>query len=197
MIETMAANVAPPIQSILGHLLEPASTDSALDQLGPKGHFFDAILHNTVNATKVQGSDKINVVPSEIALELDGRLLPGFGPDDMLEELRQCAGENLEPEIIRHDPGSDKQDMGLFDTLADILVEADPHGIPVPLLAPAFTDARLFSRLGIQSYGFTPMRLPMDFNFTTLIHNANERIPVDALIFGSEAMYEVLRRTPP
>lgn len=197
MIESMAANLAPPIQSLLSQLLEPSSTDNALEQLGPEGQFFDAILHNTVNVTKVRGGEKINVVPSEIVLELDGRLLPGFGPDDMLEELRQCTGERLEPEIIRHDPGSDKPDMGLFDTLAGILGEADPSGIPVPLLAPAFTDARIFSRLGIQTYGFTPMKLPRDFNFIRLIHGANERIPVDALIFGSEAMYEVLKRTPP
>jgi len=197
MIETMAANLKPPIQSLLSQLLEPASTDNALEQLGPEGQFFDAILHNTVNVTKVRGGEKINVVPSEIVLELDGRLLPGFGPDDMLEELRQRTGERLEPEIIRHDPGLDKPDMGLFDCLAGILREADPEGVPVPLLAPAFTDARLFSRLGIQTYGFTPMKLPRDFNFTSLIHNANERIPVDALIFGCEAMYEALKRTPP
>ena len=115
----------------------------------------------------------------------------------MMEELRNCAGEDLMPETIRHDPGLDKPDLGLFDCLAGILREADPEGVPVPLLAPAFTDARLFSRLGIQTYGFTPMKLPKDFNFTSLVHNANERIPVDALIFGCEAMYEVLKRTPP
>jgi acetylornithine deacetylase/succinyl-diaminopimelate desuccinylase-like protein len=85
--------------------------------------------------------------------------------------------------------------MGLFDTLAGILREADPDGIPVPLLFPAITDARYFSRLGIQTCGFLPIKLPADFNQT--IHAADERIPAEALSFGADAIYEALRRFGP
>ena len=74
------------------------------------------------------------------------------------------------------------------ERVSAILREADPDGIPVPFLAPAFTDARLFADLGIQTYGFTPMKLAKDFPFAGLIHGADERIPVDALIFGANAM---------
>ncbi len=84
--------------------------------------------------------------------------------------------------------------MGLFDTLSSILREHDPGGVPLPMLAPATTDAKFFSRLGIQTYGFTPMVLPEEFNFMQTIHAANERIPVEALDFGTEAIYEVLQR---
>ena len=84
--------------------------------------------------------------------------------------------------------------MGLFSTLAEILCNADPDGIPVPLLLSAVTDAQSFSRLGIQTYGFLPMSLPKDLNFSQTIHGANERIPVEALDFGSRAIYELLRR---
>ena len=38
------------------------------------------------------------------------------------------------------------------------------------------------------------MRLPQDFTFAETIHGRNERIPVDALTFGAEAMYQLLRR---
>lgn len=84
--------------------------------------------------------------------------------------------------------------MGLFDTLAGILREADPDGIPLPLILPAPTDGRFFSRLGIQTYGFLPMKLPSDLNFMQTIHAADERIPVEALAFGTEAIYKVLQR---
>jgi acetylornithine deacetylase/succinyl-diaminopimelate desuccinylase-like protein len=91
-------------------------------------------------------------------------------------------------------PAPPEPDMSLFDTLSGILSEADPDGIPVPLLMPAFTDARFFSRLGIQTYGFLPMKLPAGFNFNETIHAADERIPAEALSFGAEAIYKALQR---
>jgi len=84
--------------------------------------------------------------------------------------------------------------MGLFDMLACILREADPEGIPVPLLAPSPTDGRTFSRLGIQTYGFLPMKLPAEFDFSKTMHAADERIPVEALDFGTAAIYKALQR---
>ncbi len=84
--------------------------------------------------------------------------------------------------------------MGLFDTLTAILREADPGGVPIPLLLSGVTDARFFSRLGIQTYGFLPMPLPEDFNFSQTIHAADERIPVGSVDFGAQAIYKVLQR---
>jgi acetylornithine deacetylase/succinyl-diaminopimelate desuccinylase-like protein len=84
--------------------------------------------------------------------------------------------------------------MGLFDLLAGILRQADPDGIPLPFLLSGVTDARFFSRLGIQTYGFLPMSLPEDFNFSQTIHAADERIPVESIGFGTNAIYELLRR---
>lgn len=59
---------------------------------------------------------------------------------------------------------------------------------------PSPTDARHYARLGIQTYGFLPMKLPADLPFTKLTHAADERIPVDALGFGIDAIYRVLGR---
>ena len=194
MLESIAAAVPSPMNSVFVQLLDPALTDTVLDQLGEQGLMFDALLHNTVNATIVQGGEKINVIPSEITLSLDGRMLPGCSPDSMMAELRQVIGNDVGLEPIRHDPGPAEPDMGLFDTLADIVRQADPDGIPMPLLLVATTDARLFSRLGIQTYGFLPMNLPEEFNFLQLIHAADERIPVESLDFGTDAIYKALQR---
>ena len=196
-IETMAASSTFPTGTILRWLLVPRLTDRMLDVLRSKGRVFDPLLHNTVNTTIVRGGEKINVIPSEVMVELDGRLLPGYSPTDMLAELRRLVGEEVEFEVIRYDPGPSEPDMGLFDALAGILREADPDGIPVPLLFPAITDARFFSRLGIQTYGFLPMRLPAGFNFSQTIHAADERIPAEALSFGADAIYKALQRFGP
>jgi acetylornithine deacetylase/succinyl-diaminopimelate desuccinylase-like protein len=84
--------------------------------------------------------------------------------------------------------------MGMFETLASILREADPGGVPIPLLLPGVTDGRHFARLGIQTYGFLPMPLPGNFDFVKTIHAADERIPVGAVEFGTRAISSALRR---
>ena len=193
MLESIAAAVPSPMSSAFLQLLDPALTDTVLDQLGPQGLILDALLHNTVNATVVQGGEKINVIPGEIILKLDGRLLPGYTFDDMVAELRSIIGDDIELELIRYDPGPAEPDMGLFDTLAGILREADPDGIPIPVLVPATSDARHFARLGIQTYGFTPANLPEEFDFLELIHAADERVPVEAVDFGTNAFYNALQ----
>jgi acetylornithine deacetylase/succinyl-diaminopimelate desuccinylase-like protein len=156
--------------------------------------YFDPLVHDSVSPTGLHGSEKINVIPSAVSVEFDGRLLPGYHPDDMIDELRQIIGNTLELEVIRYDPGSTRIDMGLFDTLADVLRDADPDGVPVPLLSRGVTDGRFFSQLGIQSYGSLPMQLPEDFNLTQTIHAADERIRGDAIDFGVNAIYQVLQR---
>lgn len=195
MIEGLATALPQPIGDRMRLLLDPQHTDATLDQLGAQGTMFDPLLHNTVNATVVRGGAKENVIPSEITVALDGRLLPGYTPDEMLAELRALAGDVAEFSAGRSDltPPSDP-DMGLFDTLATILREADPEGTPIPLLLSGITDGRYFARLGIQTYGYLPMRLSPDFPVIQLIHAADERIPVDALNFGAEAIYQAVRR---
>jgi acetylornithine deacetylase/succinyl-diaminopimelate desuccinylase-like protein len=194
MFETMASSLGGLNGLVLRQLLNPALTDSVLNLLGERGRIFDPLLHNTVSPTILHGSEKINVIPSAVSVEFDGRLLPGFQPDDLIDELRQILGDNVKLEVVRHDPGPAEPNMGLFNTLADILLDADPDGIPVPLLLSGVTDGRFFSQLGIQTYGFLPMQLPKDFNFTQTIHAADERIPADAVDFGTNAIYKVLQR---
>lgn len=48
--------------------------------------------------------------------------------------------------------------------------------------------------LGIQTYGFLPMNLPPEVDFIRTIHGADERTPVAALDFGTDAVYKVLER---
>jgi acetylornithine deacetylase/succinyl-diaminopimelate desuccinylase-like protein len=97
-------------------------------------------------------------------------------------------------EIVQHDPVGGEPDLALFDTLAGTLRELDPSARPIPLLLPGVTDGRFFSRLGIQTYGFLPMQLPPELPFMRLIHAADERLPVDAVEFGTSAIERVLER---
>jgi acetylornithine deacetylase/succinyl-diaminopimelate desuccinylase-like protein len=192
MIET-ASNALPfPKNIVLKQLLNPAVTNRILDQLGSQGYLLNALLHNTVSPTILRGGDKINVIPGEITVELDGRLLPGFAPDDMRRELQHLVGDDVSLEVTQYDPGPGEPDMTHYGLLADILQKADPTGTPIPLLLAGVTDARFFAQLGIQTYGFHPMDLPAGLLDT--IHAADERIPVAAVEFGTNALFELLQQ---
>jgi acetylornithine deacetylase/succinyl-diaminopimelate desuccinylase-like protein len=152
------------------------------------------VLRNTVSPTIVHGGAKINVIPSEIEVQLDGRLLPGFAPEDLIGELHDLVGRDVEFEVVRHDPGPPEPDLSFFEPLAEIIRELDPEGVPVAMLQAGVTDARFLSRAGVQTYGYLPLRLPADFDLYPLVHNADERLPVDALGFGVEAVARAIAR---
>ena len=180
--------------ALFNRLLDPNQADAALDELGAEGRSLDATLHNTVNATIVEGGLKINVIPSEVRLSLDGRLLPGQGPEDLLRELRAVIGEEPEIEVVKLGPAQPEPDLRGFQVLADIIRELDPDGVPVPYLVSGGTDGRHFAKLGISTYGFTPVTLPPGFDAWATIHDADERIPAAALAFGSEAIFRAVQR---
>jgi acetylornithine deacetylase/succinyl-diaminopimelate desuccinylase-like protein len=194
MIEAIASILPFPRGLIFRQILKPNLTDFILKFLGEMGQNMEALLHNTVNATIVSGGEKINVIPSEITVDMDGRILPGYNADDMVKEIKTIAGDDVEIEVLRHEVYPSQVNMGLFGLLADILSEADPGSRSVPFLLPAITDGRIFRRLGIQTYGFIPMKLPTDFNFFETIHAADERIPIEAVGFGTEVIYRLIER---
>jgi acetylornithine deacetylase/succinyl-diaminopimelate desuccinylase-like protein len=121
-------------------------------------------------------------------------MLPGLKPEVMLAEVQQLLGKDAEIDLLRSDPGPAEANMGLFDTLGSILIESDPDAKPIPYVMMGVTDARWLSKLGIQTYGFTPMQLPADFNFMQAAHAADERIPVETINFGVQALYKALQR---
>ena len=112
MFKTMASALGGLNGLIIGQLLNPALTDIVLTLLGERGRVFDPLLHNSANATVLHGGNKINVIPGRVSVELDGRLLPGYKPDDMIAELRQIIGPDVELEVLRYDPGPAEPDMG-------------------------------------------------------------------------------------
>jgi acetylornithine deacetylase/succinyl-diaminopimelate desuccinylase-like protein len=193
-VERIASELPRPKRDVLLAILKPRLANAALRAMGEEGRRLEASLRHTVNATIIRASEKINVVPSTIELELDTRALPGFTPEQVMGEVRDLIGGDVELELVRHDPGPPAPDLTLYDMLGGVLRELDPEGIPVPFMQPGVTDARFFAPLGIQTYGFVPLRLSPDFDFLSVVHAADERVPVSALEFGAEAIFRALQR---
>ena len=171
MVEAMARRCPAPRRLLLRQLLRPALTDRLLDRLGDRARLLDPILHNTVSPTIVETTQQVQRDPERDQGDRStGASCPASTPGGPDREVRAVVGDDVELEVLRHDPGPREPDMGLFATLGGILEQADPGSTAMPLLMPGVTDGRFFSRLGIQTYGFTPMRLPADFNFWQTVH---------------------------
>lgn len=203
----LPVHVTPPVERMLDSLAavvpdgdryralaDPEQTDAALDALESPGErrILDALLHNTANVTRVRGGDKENVVPETVQATLDCRLVPGQEPADVIAELEALSGQSPEFEIIRFDPGPPAADMELFDHFAGTLEDA---GVPVPFVMFGGTDGRHLATVGVQSYGFTPLQVE-EIPFLDLVHSGDERVPVAAVEWGTDRVYEAVRTHP-
>ena len=194
MINGILPILSIPKRILCQQLLNPLFSDIILMLMGEQGKKFYPLIHHTMNVTLIQGGQSINVIPEEIVVDLDVRLLPGFTPDDMMKEFKSYIGPEIELEVVLFDPGPKTFNMELFPFLSRIIQSTDPKAHCIPILLPGVTDSRFFAQLGIQTYGFTPMKLPPGFEFSQYIHAINERIPLDALEFGANAIFECVKR---
>ena len=69
----------------------------------------------------------------------------------------------------------------------------DPGAPVMPYLMCGGTDNKALAELGITGYGFAPLRLPAELDFTGMFHGVDERVPLDALVFGQRVLTDLLR----
>ena len=195
-VETTAKHQAFPKGRILRRVLDPRWSNLILDRLLPdKGvaRSLYACLHNTANPTVLRAGEKVNVLPSEATLDVDGRTLPGQSSADFVREISEVIGPDYAIEVLREMPAvSASAHDPILGYMADALRQQDPSAIVVPYMAPGFTDAKHYSRLGIHCFGFSPVRLPEGFNFVDLMHGHDERIPVEGFFFGVRALFDLV-----
>lgn len=193
VIDSIADAVAEPTASHLRRLTDPATFEEALGALGALGETFEALFRDTANPTLVRAGAKFNVIPAEGTAEIDARILPGRSVDELVAEIERVVEEPVEIEVLAAGPPApDDYDDGLFDTLAGILTDLDPGAVPIPYVFTESPDSRLFADHGIQHYGFLPMNLPRGLDLPALIHGPDERVPVEAIEFGAEAIHRLL-----
>ncbi len=159
--------------------------------------FLRALVHNTVcpNALAAGSATAINVIPSEAALWIDGRILPGQTQADFLRELAACVGPGYEYEVVRYrEPTVQNYRTALYEQIATGLAAADPGARTAPFMLTGLTDAHFYKKIGITTYGFHPLQLPSDLHPGRLAHAHDERIPVAGFQWGVQTFSEVVRR---
>jgi acetylornithine deacetylase/succinyl-diaminopimelate desuccinylase-like protein len=172
----------------LGMTYTEENAREILARLGPVNRLIGATLSNTMNPSVLSAGYKVNVVPQSASAQLDGRFLPGH-EDEFLAEIDSLLGEGVQRDFIHRDIAVETTfDGDLCDAMTKALLAEDPDARVVPYCLSAGTDAKSFSRLGIRCFGFTPLRLPGDLDFSGMFHGVDERVPVDGLKFGVRVM---------
>ena len=162
----------------------PNDPSLTLSKIGAISRIIGATLRNTVNPTVLRAGYKVNVVPQTATAEVDGRFLPGY-EEEFFAELDRVLGPGVTREFIHTDIAVETTPDGdLYDAMTSALLVEDPDARVIPYCLSAGTDAKSFSRLGMRCFGFTPLQLPPDMDFSGMFHGVDERVPVDALRFG-------------
>jgi acetylornithine deacetylase/succinyl-diaminopimelate desuccinylase-like protein len=186
-----------PNSALLPRLHNRAVANFVLRRVPDKGvaAALAAALSNTAVPTMLRAGSKVNVIPGEAEAYVDGRNLPGQSAADLIREIKDVIGHDIAIDVERDMPPVEIDPQSpLWDAIVATLKQHDPEGVPVPYLAPGFTDAKSWSRLGTRCYGFTPLRFPDDgVKFADLFHGHDERIPVEGLKWGVRVLYDLVR----
>jgi acetylornithine deacetylase/succinyl-diaminopimelate desuccinylase-like protein len=166
----------------------PAALPQILDKVGAAARLTGATLRNTLNPTLLYAGYKVNVVPQLASAEVDGRFLPGH-EEEFFAEVDALLGPHVQREFIHHDIALETTFGGeLCDAMTSALLAEDPGARVIPYCLSGGTDAKSFSRLGIRCFGFAPLQLPPDLDFSGMFHGVDERVPVAALQFGTRVL---------
>jgi acetylornithine deacetylase/succinyl-diaminopimelate desuccinylase-like protein len=159
---------------------------------GSAGGFIQGTLRTTTNPTLLKAGYKHNVIPDSAEALVDIRTLAGE-EDAVLAEVQELVGPDIEIVVMHRDIGLENPFQGaLVDAMVGSLQAHDP-GIPVlPYLLSGGTDNKALSLLGITGYGFAPLKLPAGLDFPGMFHGVDERVPLDALVFGRRVLGDLL-----
>jgi acetylornithine deacetylase/succinyl-diaminopimelate desuccinylase-like protein len=177
-----------------GISFDPESSDleGTIEKLGPMARMLKAILHDTANPTMLKAGYKANVIPATAEAVVDCRVLPGRQAA-FEAEVDELIGPDVTREWIRDLSSYETSfDGDLVDAMNAALLAVDPNGRTVPYMLSGGTDAKAFARIGIRCFGFSPLRLPPELDFASLFHGVDERVPTDALKFGTEVLAHFL-----
>lgn len=180
------------VTELTGVEFDPDNPEILLKELGTVARFVGATLQNTSNPTLLSSGYKHNVIPESAEALVDCRTLPGQ-QELVFETLKQLAGDGVEVSYVHKDVSLEVPFAGnLVDAMIDALHSEDPGAKVLPYTLSGGTDNKSLSKIGITGYGFAPLMLPEELDFTGMFHGVDERVPADSLKFGSRVLNTLL-----
>jgi acetylornithine deacetylase/succinyl-diaminopimelate desuccinylase-like protein len=177
---------------IMGVDPQRVGPDELVLSTGTAAGFIQATLRTTSNPTLLKAGYKHNVIPDTAEALIDIRTIAGE-ENAVLAEIAELVGPDIEIVIMHQDVGLETPFSGpLVDAMVGALSARDPGAPVLPYLLSGGTDNKALSSLGITGYGFAPLRLPAELDFPGMFHGVDERVPLDALVFGRQVLGDLL-----
>ena len=176
------------LEAVLG---EAPPLEEALDRAAAVHPMLAALVEPllalTLSPTMIDASHQRNVIPAVCEITVDCRLLPETTPADVEPLIRAALGNGAYELEFDEAVGGTRSPLGtpLWAALEAFTTEMEPGARLAPIACAGFTDSHFLRQaFGTTAYGYFPLR-SMDTELaTTLVHSANERIPVDDLELG-------------
>ena len=142
--------------------------------------------------TIVHGGHRINVIPSEVCVDIDGRILPGQDAADWARQVQEAVGDEVEVDLMQGGTGVAADPASPFyDAMAATMGDLDPGARLLPFLVSGGTDARAVA-------GHQGLRLHADAQTAktpiALTHGHDERTRIDDLLFAVKSFHGLITR---
>ncbi len=158
------------------------------------GGELNAMMRTTVATTRMQGSDAYNVLPGRATFATNIRLMSGDTIDSAIAYLKKVIkDEDVQVRVVNGMNPSifSDTDNPQWHTLCRAVRETWPEALVSPYLMMACSDSRHYCRITDRVYRFSAMFMPKELR--GLVHNHDERIPVDTLVQTAEFYVRLLR----
>jgi acetylornithine deacetylase/succinyl-diaminopimelate desuccinylase-like protein len=201
-----AYSLSPEPEALLLALgLDPHDLEGSVRTMEAKDPRFavliEPMLGVTLAPTMITASQKINVIPSRAELQVDCRVPPGLGEEAALAAIRTTLGSDGYELRFDDEVSGNRSpvETALMDFIRGFVEREDPGVEVAPVVLPGFSDSHWWRAAfpDCVAYGFFPRRVMDAFEAFSLIHGADERVPVEdlgfAATFYAELMVETLR----
>jgi acetylornithine deacetylase/succinyl-diaminopimelate desuccinylase-like protein len=150
----------------------------------------NAMVRDTFTPTVLSASMKTNVIPAVAYAEIDGRLLPGDDPNQVVSTINRIIDDDgVKVDVTLNFPSASSPRKSQMMTALEDLAKSDEAEV-VPAMIDGFTDSHYFRQKGLSAYGFIPIELTPADQLT--VHGLNEKITVKQLSAGIRRMVALL-----
>lgn len=173
--------------------LSQALTDADFAKQFVSSPHNNAMVRDTISPTIVNAGYKTNIIPSTASAEIDCRLLPDEDPAPFIKSIRQLINDDSIKldQLLSFPTMASPERSELMNAIVTLSRRKDNDAPVIPAMLTGFNDSHYFRQRGLVAYGFVPIRFTEQSG--SMVHGANERIPIKSLRDGIERMVELLR----
>jgi acetylornithine deacetylase/succinyl-diaminopimelate desuccinylase-like protein len=181
-------------------LVDPARVFDACAALpAPVNRIAHACTHLTMSPNVIHGGVKTNVIPDEVALDVDIRTLPGQDDEEVDRVVAEALGDLAAHVTVERLGGARPATASplatpLGDAIDGLARAVFPDAHLLARTTAGGTDAVFFRAIGAVAYGFGLFSRSMGFeDFAGRFHGNDERIDVESLALTTQCWVRLCR----